>query len=64
MLPPIPQATLEANPNFAALYSKLSSTVLDPADASTRGVSKPNDALDQVRNTTAGLKTLVSRSPF
>lgn len=49
MFPPIPPGLLHQNPHFADLYSHLTTRLLDPTDCSTRAISRPNDALDQVR---------------
>ncbi|KAA8904828.1 hypothetical protein FN846DRAFT_952026 [Sphaerosporella brunnea] len=47
MLPPIPPGVLDANPRFANLYAELTTRLLDPLDASTRSLSRPNDVVDQ-----------------
>lgn len=53
MLPPVEEAVLQSNPEFAALYGTLTSAILNP-DGTTRDdkshVAKQRDAVREVHS--------------
>jgi hypothetical protein len=56
MLPPVEQAVLENNPDFAVLYSKLTASVLNP-DGSTKTdpAAKERRVVSEVRSRGAAI---------
>lgn len=62
MLPPVEEVVLQNNPEFAALYSTLSTAILNP-DGTTKDdkshVARERDAVRQVRSSQDRLMSIV-----